>query len=48
MVERDCYLSTMESNHAPILDSSSEARDSLDVVDRVNVDLADRLITPWW
>jgi hypothetical protein len=37
----------MESNREP-RPSSDEARASLDVVDRVNADLADRLISPWW
>ena len=47
--ERDCYLSVMESNGEPTLrPSPDEARASLDDVRRMEADLADRLITPWW
>jgi hypothetical protein len=39
----------METNETPTpRPSSDEARDSLDAVDRVNADLADRLVSPWW
>jgi hypothetical protein len=47
--ERDCYLSFMESNREPSLRrSADEARASLDDVRRMEADLADRLVTPWW
>jgi hypothetical protein len=49
MAERDCYLSVMENNGEPTLHPShEEARASLDDVRRVEADLADRLVTPWW
>ena len=49
MTERDCYLSVMESNGEPTLrPSSEEARASLEDVRRMEADLADRLVTPWW
>jgi hypothetical protein len=39
----------METNEQPALHpSSDEARASLDAVNRVNADLADRLAAPWW
>jgi hypothetical protein len=49
MTERDCYLSIMESNGEPTLHPSPEdARSSLEDVRRMEADLADRLVTPWW
>ena len=49
MTERDCYLSVMENNGEPTLrPSSEEARASLEDVRRMEADLADRLVTPWW
>lgn len=39
----------MESNREPTpRHSREEARASLQAVDRVQADLADRLVTPWW
>src|SRR5665648_1086034 len=47
--ERDCYLSVMENNGEPTLrPSPEEARTSLEDVRRMEADLADRLVTPWW
>src|SRR5450759_2959899 len=49
MTERVCYLSVMENNGGPTLrPSSEEARASLEDVRRMEADLADRLVTPWW
>jgi len=49
MTERDCYLSVMENNGEPTLrPSPEEARTSLEDVRRMEADLADRLVTPWW
>jgi len=49
MTERDCYLSVMENNGEPTLrPSPEEARASLEDVRRMEADLADRLVTPWW
>ena len=49
MTERDCYLSVMENNGESTLHPSpEEARASLENVRRMEADLADRLVTPWW
>jgi hypothetical protein len=49
MTERDCYLSVMENNGEPTLHPSpEEALASLEDVHRMEADLADRLVTPWW
>jgi hypothetical protein len=49
MTERDCYLSVMENDAEPTRHPSpEEARASLEDVHRVEAELADRLITPWW
>jgi len=49
MTERDCYLSVMENNGEPTLHPSpEEARASLEDVRRMEADLADRMVTPWW
>ena len=49
MMERDCYLSVMENNgELTLRPSPEEARASLEDVRRMEADLADRLVTPWW
>ena len=49
MAERDCYLSVMENNGEPTLHPSpEEASASLEDVRRMEADLADRMVTPWW
>jgi len=49
MMERDCYLSVMENNgELTLRPSPEEARASLEYVRRMEADLADRLVTPWW
>ena len=49
MTERDCYLSVMENNgESPLHPSPEEARASLKDVRRMEAELADRMVTPWW
>ena len=49
MTERDCYLSVMENDgESTLRPTPEEARASLEDVRRMEADLANRMVTPWW